>query len=1403
MKTSAHRAAALSCALLASTCLVAPAMAQTTQAYRQIDDNGVDLTHGDFVMSFREGSIGSGKAELALIRERANFQGSQWDAYTFKREVSSMNATITIGLPGRVHERFTGGSNATSFTHTKGSGATLTRSLIGYTYTAPDGTTIHYYDPNPSWEIGQTTNFCASNNLTASVCYLLPQTIATPGSGKVELSWFTAELNDGWGNISYEWRLDKVANSFGYSAEFTYPTNSWDSGGYWRTRTGAQFRNSLHGSTVQGTIGYAYPSSSVYTIDITDMAGQTWRVTDTSIRRPGESSPSFSISSVNNVTSVTKDGVTTSYSRSVSGTTGTMTVTNALNQQTVVTSNLSIGRPTSVTDPINRTSSYQYDSYGRLTRVTAPEGNYTQYTYDPRGNITETRMRDKAGNSSNDIVTSAVYPSTCSNPKTCNKPTSTTDANGNVTEYEYDSTYGSITRVTLAAPTTNAVRPQTRYTYQATTYGSTYPLQAVVHELKEISTCQTLAGASGGTAAACANGADEVRTLLGYDFNGNVNSVTNGNGSGTLTATTNATYDGKGDLLTVDGPLPGSADTLRYRYDAARRQIGIVSPDPDGSGSLKHRARRSTLGADGRVLKVENGTVNSQSDSDWAAFSALEGVEIGYSNGRPVTQKLVSGSTAYALNQTSYDALGRPECSAQRMNPSVYSSLPGACSLGTEGSFGPDRISKTVYDAAGQVTQARSAVETTLEAAEATFSYTPNGKLEYVIDAKGNRSKYVYDGHDRQSHWYLPSPTSPSSYNDASQTAALASAGSINTADYEQYGYDANGNRTSFRNRAGQMIYPGYDALNRLISKDLPNNLLYEADQSFSYDNLGRLTSATDVSISVVIGYDALGRKTSEGNQHFGYTSFQYDAAGRRTSMTWKDGFYVTYEHLVTGETSVIRENGSTALASFGYDDLGRRTSLTRGNGTSTSYSFDAVSRLSQLGQDLSGTGHDLTLGFSYNPASQITQNTRSNDAYAWTNHYNVNRGYTSNGLNQYTASGSVTPTYDAKGNVTSAGGTTYGYTAENLLMRVNGSDNLVYDPLGRLYFTTQPISFVYDGTEMIAELDYTTGNPIARRYVHGPGVDEPLVWYEGSGTSDRRWLHADERGSIIAITNGSGVTTNVNAYDEYGIPQSSNEGRFQYTGQTWLPELGMYYYKARIYSPTLGRFLQPDQIGYGDGMNMYAYVGSDPINLVDSSGNRAMTPGEKGMMRSILPVGINFDALSIHRNPFSDRGFVGPRNHIWFGVDYMDDFSLSSRTSSQRDTFLHEMWHVFEKSIGLTSQGMLTANQIGFGFSNSAYDWVQGNGQMFRHQNPEVRANTFAKCFTGNGEACSRMEGFSYSGAYSGGRIHVSFSDGTLRITYSYKPIGSLITRTVTFESKPPTDEDEEEKKKDKKKGG
>ena len=140
----------------------------------------------------------------------------------------------------------------------------------------------------------------------------------------------------------------------------------------------------------------------------------------------------------------------------------------------------------------------------------------------------------------------------------------------------------------------------------------------------------------------------------------------------------------------------------------------------------------------------------------------------------------------------------------------------------------------------------------------------------------------------------------------------------------------------------------------------------------------------------------------------------------------------------------------------------------------------------------------------------------------------------------------------------------------------------------------------------MVAEYD-AAGN-LAERYLHGgdAAADDPLIRYHGPSLAGPTYLFADHQGSIVGLSNASGAVTAINRYDEYGIPAPSNTGRFQYTGQIWLPELGMYHYKARVYSPTLGRFLQTDPIGYDGGISLYAYVGNDPLNHTDPTGTCA-----------------------------------------------------------------------------------------------------------------------------------------------------------------------------------------------------
>lgn len=279
-------------------------------------------------------------------------------------------------------------------------------------------------------------------------------------------------------------------------------------------------------------------------------------------------------------------------------------------------------------------------------------------------------------------------------------------------------------------------------------------------------------------------------------------------------------------LSRADGQASPSAFTSGTRYDAMHRATGTLAPDPDGTGALKYAAVRNSYDGAGRLIKVEKGELSVwQSESiapaSWTGFTIFQTVDTTYdSQSRKVKEVLSGGGSVQTVTQYSYDDQGLLQCTAVRMNPAVFGSLPAsACTQSTQGANGPDRITKNLYDAAGELLQVRVGVGTSLDEARATYSYTPTGKREFTIDGDGNLAQFTYDGHDRLFEWVFPSKTAPTAFDDSSQTSALNTAGALDISDLEQYGYDLNGNRTSLRKRDGSTLNYTYDGLNRMTSK--------------------------------------------------------------------------------------------------------------------------------------------------------------------------------------------------------------------------------------------------------------------------------------------------------------------------------------------------------------------------------------------------------------------------------------------------------------------------------------------------------------------------------------------------------------------------------------------------------
>lgn len=142
---------------------------------------------------------------------------------------------------------------------------------------------------------------------------------------------------------------------------------------------------------------------------------------------------------------------------------------------------------------------------------------------------------------------------------------------------------------------------------------------------------------------------------------------------------------------------------------------------------------------------------------------------------------------------------------------------------------------------------------------------------------------------------------------------------------------------------------------------------------------------------------------------------------------------------------------------------------------------------------------------------------------------------------------------------------------------------------------------YLYDGSNSVVEMD-ASGTPLAR-YTQGSGIDEPVAELRGGIAG---YYQQDGLGSVTSITGIAGTLLNSDTYDAFGNATAS-AGSFgnslRYTDRDFDSETGLYYYRARYYDASTGRFDSEDPSGFGGGHDFYTYTGNKPISFTDPTG--------------------------------------------------------------------------------------------------------------------------------------------------------------------------------------------------------
>lgn len=729
-------------------------------------------------------------------------------------------------------------------------------------------------------------------------------------------------------------------------------------------------------------------------------------------------------------------------------------------------------------------------------------------------------------------------------------------------DYAYDMNFpDKVVSVTPANPSTGAVDPDWqawRYDYYppgSPSPGSLFHVYRVRND-GPADTMATYLYDSSGRTTRVTNAAGSA-TDYAYDVAGNLTAVTApaNNDAGTRPITSYG-YDSLGRVTSVTDPL---GHTTIYVYDAADRIRAITLPGPSPGSPL-------------------NFTTTFSYDN-YDSVSGLLFTVVSDPNGRVTRQ--------------GYDQLGR-----------LVESID-AIGNATNYTYGQGHLT-SIRDANGNVTTysytsltGRLFKTTFPDGAFESYVYYDDGQLATKYLRRGPVS-YEYDRFKR-----LTKRTSDVTdwYTYAGQSLRTVTHGDNGVIDTHSFTHDG----------AGRIIVNAQGSRGAI-------SYLYNGDDSVaSYAVAGGPTATygyyPDGSLRTILWSPVAGE-------------FRYDftLAGQQQRLTFPNGQTRNSGHDDQGRlvqvSNIDPVAGTIATYAYGYDlnqgtgqfdELGQRVSVTAtvpSQGLAnqlTRYQYDPLYQLSRVTYPNVPPFAGQVDSWTYDPIGNRLTSVINGATQTYT--YQKIAGNSSNwqrllsdGVNSYS--------YDSDGNTTSKSGPNgtlnLSWYTEDRLKAMSGTATAgyAYDYQGRRAKKTvsgTTTTYLYDGLNLVSE-----EGPTRADYLFGPGIDEPLAL---SRNGQVYYYATDALGSVTAVTDSGGVVQNSYLYDAWGQARSQTGAvvnPFAYTGREIGDAILTLFYRARYFSPNIGRFLSEDPLGFHSRqINHYAYVGNEPTQFRDPSGEK------------------------------------------------------------------------------------------------------------------------------------------------------------------------------------------------------